>query len=223
MTLRILLDKFAAFAGIAQHICQEFDDEYAAGIFKKLLPRALLWYNPEVISPTNPSTDHQRPNHSTANTYYRAPSWSWAKMDSPVAFVGLHTIQVFTSNFLIVQETKARPMESTSPFGRLESAHMIVRGRLLPYIQGNASSTRYATTLFDRRAEACINPEELLLLPVLQEPLCVFSLIVMKLETGPRQCYKRMGLHVIDEEKLQIEFKNKNQEELMLLWSQDTR
>lgn len=144
-------------------------------------------------------------------------------MDSPVAFVGLHTIQVFTSNFLIVQETKARPMESTSPFGRLESAHMIVRGRLLPYIQGNASSTRYATTLFGRRAEACINPEELLLLPVLQEPLCVFSLIVMKLETGPRQRYKRMGLHVIDEEKLQIEFKNKNQEELMLLWSQDTR
>lgn len=98
MKLRILLDKFAAFAGIAQHICQEFNDEYAAGIFKKLLPRALLWYSSEEFPPHHPSTGYQRPDYSTANSYYRAPSWSRAKMDSPVRFLGHHRrVEVVTS------------------------------------------------------------------------------------------------------------------------------
>ncbi|KAF2680845.1 HET-domain-containing protein, partial [Lentithecium fluviatile CBS 122367] len=67
------VDKFAAFAGVAEHFDYYLQDQYVAGIFRRYLPQALLWKSSSssLIPPL-------------ARSSYRCPSWSWAKLDCKV-------------------------------------------------------------------------------------------------------------------------------------------
>ena len=76
LILTDLHDRLPALAGIASLFSTHLkEQDYLAGIWKGLLPWSLLWY-------TNPN-QASIPN---AVNVYRAPSWSWAAIDSPAKF-----------------------------------------------------------------------------------------------------------------------------------------
>ncbi|KAJ8071961.1 hypothetical protein OCU04_002263 [Sclerotinia nivalis] len=61
-------DRLPAISGIAETFRLELEDDYLAGLWRKDLPRGLLWINL-----------HSHP--SGLPSRYRAPSWSWAAAD----------------------------------------------------------------------------------------------------------------------------------------------
>jgi hypothetical protein len=74
-------DKLVAISGVAKYILKHsgLNDEYHAGIFKSMLPHALMWRIPQ----------QKRQNDPWMNTRpekYRAPSWSWASMEGYLDF-----------------------------------------------------------------------------------------------------------------------------------------
>lgn len=64
-------DKLVAIAGVAKRICNATGNEYLAGMWRGSLENDLCWYT---LSPA------PKPNE------YRAPSWSWAAVDSPIRY-----------------------------------------------------------------------------------------------------------------------------------------
>ena len=73
-TLTRAQDKLAAVGGIASEIAEKTGHTYLAGLWAEhLLPTGLLWSRDFATTPLT------RPQ-------YRAPSWSWASIDSPVVW-----------------------------------------------------------------------------------------------------------------------------------------
>ncbi|KAF2809391.1 HET-domain-containing protein [Mytilinidion resinicola] len=75
--LTVLRDKLPALSGVAdemRHLLLE--EDYAAGLWRKSLPRSLLWI-PKI---------HPGENKCYRPREYRAPSWSWASIEGPVSF-----------------------------------------------------------------------------------------------------------------------------------------
>lgn len=66
-------DKLVALSAVAQTYSQNADryGTYLAGLWKETMPRSLLWYVPMGSARCRPDV-------------YRAPSWSWASVDSQV-------------------------------------------------------------------------------------------------------------------------------------------
>jgi hypothetical protein len=73
--LTIETDKLVAFSGIARALSKEKEDEYVAGLLRSTIEDGLCW---SVSMPILTST--KRPSS------YRAPSWSWAAVNSKVMF-----------------------------------------------------------------------------------------------------------------------------------------
>ena len=65
-------DAFPAIAGLASRISKVLDDEYAAGLWRKNITEGLLW------RATSPDRNALRK--------WRAPTWSWASISSPVEY-----------------------------------------------------------------------------------------------------------------------------------------
>jgi hypothetical protein len=63
------LDKLVALSGIVKQISPLLQDTYIAGMWRTNIEKDLTWY-------TNDA--------KTRPTVYRAPSWSWASIDSPI-------------------------------------------------------------------------------------------------------------------------------------------
>ncbi|KAH7370141.1 heterokaryon incompatibility protein-domain-containing protein [Rhexocercosporidium sp. MPI-PUGE-AT-0058] len=72
-------DKLVAISGIASVVGTCIQDEYFGGLWRHDMPRALLW------SPFEEETLPNAPHESRLPPIYRAPSWSWASMDSPIS------------------------------------------------------------------------------------------------------------------------------------------
>ncbi|PVH77498.1 HET-domain-containing protein [Cadophora sp. DSE1049] len=72
-------DKLVAISGIASIVGTCIQDEYYAGLWRHDMPRALLW------SPYEEETLPNAPHKSRLPPIYRAPSWSWASIDSPIS------------------------------------------------------------------------------------------------------------------------------------------
>jgi hypothetical protein len=72
-------DKLVAISGIAKVVGNFLRDEYFAGLWRKSLPQGLLW---------SPYDEEDLPNpgyKATRSSRYRAPSWSWASLDSRIS------------------------------------------------------------------------------------------------------------------------------------------
>ncbi len=69
-------DKLPAVSGIARWLSDRLinDEKYLAGLWLSQLPRCLLWYN-DLVYPA-------REDQASKPTAYRAPSWTWASLDS---------------------------------------------------------------------------------------------------------------------------------------------
>jgi hypothetical protein len=113
-------------AGIAEEFARLFSDVYVAGFFKRQLPEALLWtyadYNPLEM-------------RSSSSTY-RCPSWSWAKMNTAVAphvkEFDLHE-SLPRVPLADLADTYIELHDPSNAFGRLNSADLVIRGRVVPF------------------------------------------------------------------------------------------
>lgn len=120
------LDKFPAMVAVADQFARLFDDVYVAGLFRKQLPKALLWEGAH----THPQDD--RPTSEV----YRCPSWSWAKLDTAallrdVAFdylgVNLH------KGLVDVLDVDIELHDPRNAFGRLKCARLVLHGWVTPF------------------------------------------------------------------------------------------
>jgi hypothetical protein len=89
-------DVFPAISGLVRIMAAELDDTYIAGLWKKYLPRGLLWtnYNPSddwdsLLSRLSPAPSKQ----------YIAPSWSWASIDDGYEPPRFTTRAIVSPNF----------------------------------------------------------------------------------------------------------------------------
>jgi hypothetical protein len=69
-------DKLVAISGLARMFAPLYKSDYVAGLWVKDLIRLLAWY---VQTTTESLTDH-------VAISYRAPSWSWASLDSEIRY-----------------------------------------------------------------------------------------------------------------------------------------
>ncbi|CZS92758.1 uncharacterized protein RCO7_10213 [Rhynchosporium graminicola] len=72
-------DRLIAISGIVAVVGSSIEDDYVAGLWRRDMPRALLW------SPFEEETLPNAPHVSRGPPLYRAPSWSWASVDSPIS------------------------------------------------------------------------------------------------------------------------------------------
>ncbi|KAF2655028.1 hypothetical protein K491DRAFT_443706 [Lophiostoma macrostomum CBS 122681] len=157
-------DKLAAFAGIAQHICHEFDDRYVAGLLRSQLPTALLWQPPN-------RRQIRQAYMGASSEEYRCPSWSWAKVDINRLDDGW-SCGLYTFNPLKVSKPQVNilsmevtPVDPSNLFGSLKSAHLVLEGRLLPWTMISSTDKSMQWILFDGEKEAHTAKSELFVVP----------------------------------------------------------
>ncbi|KAF2111851.1 heterokaryon incompatibility protein-domain-containing protein [Lophiotrema nucula] len=197
--------KLAAFAGIAQHISREFNDDYFAGMFRSQLPMALHWraLDWHWKQDANQLDEYLLVPQSPPDNVYRCPSWTWAKMDTDRAR-GAHCLHIvdpdsLSKHYVTIHDVKATPVDSKNLFGNLKSAYIILEGRLLPWVKEHEMPDRIGS-LFDGKKEACIDPRELFIIPFFAEfqptrnpDYYVYFLIVHRPGTEKQERYRRVG------------------------------
>jgi hypothetical protein len=107
-------DKLIAFAGLAAMWAKSSNDEYLGGQWRSRLPKDLLWHT------SYPKIDNER-------LKYVAPSWSWASIDGEATWFqdGDHSGYPLAEVIRVDVE-----LASSSPFGQVKSATLILTGRL---------------------------------------------------------------------------------------------
>jgi hypothetical protein len=118
-------DKLTALSSVASYFAAAGSKSYAAGIWMTQYIDQLAW-----ISRSHPGAvfaAKKRPD------VWRAPSWSWASLDSNIAFRS----QLFEKRVIVpylqpqVVEWRVEPVSQAARFGQLKSAFLKIRGRLL--------------------------------------------------------------------------------------------
>lgn len=110
-------DKLPALSGIAwwfaKTVLRSQQDVYLAGLWKSHLPGALLWF-------------HSLPLHRNASipTQYRAPSWSWASLDS--CYLKWANFEMGDERCEIV--TAVTKAGTSDPFGEVLDGHISICG-----------------------------------------------------------------------------------------------
>ncbi|RDW95143.1 hypothetical protein BP5796_00906 [Coleophoma crateriformis] len=108
-------DKLPAVAGIATTLYALNGCRYLAGLWDDDLHHNLLWSRGFAAPPT------ARPSS------YRAPSWSWAAIDSQVVW-HKSVMEIPVDNRATILECTTTPCSSTSPFGGVKNGHLRIRG-----------------------------------------------------------------------------------------------
>lgn len=126
MALTRLSDKCVAFAGIAEEFQAATEDEYVAGLWRRDLPRALLW-----TVKIDDFGEQRHLNHSPARSRsYLAPSWSWLSINRAVesameVYEPLRDMVAINAEVESVTENK---------FGAIKHGVISGRGALVPAI-----------------------------------------------------------------------------------------
>jgi hypothetical protein len=125
-------DKLVAFSAIARELHPFLDCRYVAGHWERDLVRQLAWTG---------KGWSERPNA------YRAPSWSWASVDTSIRdFIGLYSEKKGrgrTWNALVdIVDVKVE-LETDDPMGQVRSGSLRLRGMLLPVHVSEVSTARY--------------------------------------------------------------------------------
>jgi hypothetical protein len=111
-------DRLVAFSGIAKIVQSILESttakswEYLAGLWRPLLPCALLWAPSYYATPSRP-------------THYRAPSWSWASIDSEVEF-SLVSYHALNTSFVSILDCRTFPLED-DPFLQVVDGYLSLR------------------------------------------------------------------------------------------------
>jgi serine/threonine protein kinase len=115
LKLSFTQDKLPALAGVARKIAEGSGQAYVAGLWKEhLLPTGILWSRDFATVPLI------RPQ-------YRAPSWSWASIDSPVIWSKTLPGEKLDPRVEII-DCHVSPLSNISPFGALSGGQLVIRG-----------------------------------------------------------------------------------------------
>ncbi|KAH0534062.1 hypothetical protein FGG08_007341 [Glutinoglossum americanum] len=109
-------DRLPAISGLAKHSLEPQGAEYLAGLWEDGLPLDLLWYT------AHPSRRSQE---------WRAPTWSWASIDSPIGFISMRKDDA--SNHCAIIQAECTPLGPDS-FGEVSSGCITLSGHLVPAI-----------------------------------------------------------------------------------------
>jgi hypothetical protein len=121
-------DKLVAISGIANVVGCFMRDDYFAGLWRKSLPQSLLW---------SPYDEEDLPNPgytATPSTQYRAPSWSWASVDSRISSFLCRAVPsqpIFATVLNISTE-----LSGPDPYGQVKSGRLTIRGPLKKFYCG---------------------------------------------------------------------------------------
>ena len=126
-------DKFTALSGMVEEMKTEQSGEYVAGFFAADIAIGLVWY---CLDPNATAITGSGSGPSTDKPVYRAPSWSWARHDSPISFkVVNHLTQLrlehirlkkdgnFNHGAKVISAT-AEPVDARLPTGPIRSARV---------------------------------------------------------------------------------------------------
>jgi len=110
-------DKLIALGGLADRVweCLSYEEEdYLAGLWRRNFIDQMLWA---------PQTDRlkERPKK------YRAPSWSWASVDSPIRYDTCRFLDEYSVQPQIY-EVKCERESPLLKFGAVKSGHIVCRG-----------------------------------------------------------------------------------------------
>jgi hypothetical protein len=197
--LTVATDRLPSLAGIAQRFAEAMKvkgDEYLCGLWKRDLPRLLMWEchpRPDVVRPTQ----------------YIAPSWSWASVNALVQFhsrerypFALFERQVHESFGFVGCEIQL--VDERSPFGAVLSGSLKLKGILKSVewdrskLQDSSSQIRFGSTsvddnnlwlLVDEDSTESVIP--IFLLTVLEAASrCIEGLVLRQQDGG---CFMRWG------------------------------
>jgi hypothetical protein len=116
--LSISTDKLPAIGGVADKFGRILEDTYVAGLWKRTLPATLYWHRQSESMP--------RP------TAYRAPSWSWASVDSDIRIPTRPEVQhLLRSSTIDVLEATVIPSYAEAPYSQISSAFLRIRGLMI--------------------------------------------------------------------------------------------
>ncbi|KAF4461214.1 hypothetical protein FALBO_11993 [Fusarium albosuccineum] len=135
--------KLVAFASVARKCSSWFGGEYCAGIFRNTMPWGLVWRT---------SRGSKTSGEPSA---YRAPSWSWASVDTRVMFQLIGDIR---TEFAEVKDVSIQLVDPNNPFGQVKSASLTLTGPLVaPERLVRPSSPEPEWTVHGPRGRARIN------------------------------------------------------------------
>ncbi|KAK3949258.1 heterokaryon incompatibility protein-domain-containing protein [Pseudoneurospora amorphoporcata] len=120
-------DKLRALSAIARVYHLETGKEYLAGLWKEDIPAALCWANG--ITPGSTGWTFTSHLISPRPKEYRAPSWSWASVNTPVYYWGhkYHDAPVKPRN-LQVLDAGITPTYPNGEYDSIASGFLVVRG-----------------------------------------------------------------------------------------------
>ena len=131
-TFSRITDRFPALSGLASEIQAAHGGEYVAGMWQDDLLRSLLWRR--VPQSVGSHTNLRRPPD------YRAPSWSWASIDSAVTYdlVALHRSQIdkTAQTTAHISDINLVP-KGSDPKGQLKDGSIRMRGKMKMYSLSN--------------------------------------------------------------------------------------
>ncbi|CAF9911112.1 hypothetical protein IMSHALPRED_009928 [Imshaugia aleurites] len=121
-------DKLVAFSGIAKRFHSALGNEYLAGLWRDDLPNELVWRVGRAESDTV-----RRPSK------YRAPSWSWASVDTQVINQFVHR-ELFSA--ITVTDSHIDHL-SSDPFSQVTGGWIRVLGTLHPALLYSSDTYRW--------------------------------------------------------------------------------
>ncbi|TGO25439.1 hypothetical protein BPAE_0080g00310 [Botrytis paeoniae] len=137
-------DRLVAVAGLAQKFSLLLQDTFLAGLWQSHLPGTLLWSVHKGLRSNHPfplptlaardlvgNTPTYHITESSRLASYEAPSWSWASVSGDIQ-PGLHIPLSSKDSMIKLLTAQINPLNPALPFGRIHSAHLILRGILYP-------------------------------------------------------------------------------------------
>ncbi|KAE8444618.1 hypothetical protein EG329_014449 [Mollisiaceae sp. DMI_Dod_QoI] len=193
--LTVATDKLPAVAGVAYEMAAMSRQSYVAGLWKGDLINDLLWCR------DFPTIPLPRPT-------YRAPSWSWAAIDSPVVWSKAMECPVEKNARVLDCQTKV--LSELAPFAGVSNGYLWIKGLsrkvVVTYSRPEAVLDRKSlhriafaqwdtldvqkTTSTDPRLK-CHPVEELLCLQILSEA----GLLLREVTDGDLQTFQRVGVY----------------------------
>jgi hypothetical protein len=121
-SLTVAADKFPAISGIASKIHKATSSGYLAGLWKGNLASDLLWSAPPLESAKT---------YRFALEEWRAPTFSWASLDTPVTYTNLDDEELESFAPAIALVASAVTPKGLNPLGTISDASITLRGSII--------------------------------------------------------------------------------------------
>ena len=121
-------DKLVAISGIARQIHDRFGDTYIAGLWHNPTIEEQLCWKVEPFQLMTMPKPRLKPRPA-----YRAPSWSWASIDSAIELDDLHLQRYRYQNYARVLDAKTYPVGGQDQFGQISAGWIRIACKGLLY------------------------------------------------------------------------------------------